>query len=105
MSQISNGDFISIMVACISLVITTSWNTLIHDIIEVYFPSSSKKTITAQILYAVILSFSFGTLLYYLKNYRKQLLHKVRELIYDIKNFKFKIKIPEQKIHILPEIF
>src|SRR6476620_98474 len=104
MSQLSNVDFISIIVASISLVITTTWNTLINDIIEVYFPQSSKKTITAQILYAIILSFSFGTLLYYLKNHRKELLSKFNNFANNLKHFKFKIKVPEQKIPIIPEI-
>jgi Na+/H+-dicarboxylate symporter len=104
MSQLSNVDFISIIVASISLVITTTWNTLVHDIIQVYFPQSSKKTITAQILYAIIISFSFGILLYYLKNHRKELLLRFNNFVSDIKHFKFKIKIPDQKIPIIPEI-
>lgn len=104
MSQLSNVDFVTIMTAAISLVITTTWNSLIHDIIEQYFPSSTQKTLTAQILYAIILSFSFGILLYYLKNYRKQLLSKFNSFIHDLKNFKFKIKVSDQKIPIVPEI-
>lgn len=104
MAQLSNVDFVTIMTASISLVITTTWNTLIHDIIQVYFPQNSKKTITAHILYAIILSFSFGILLYYLKNHRKELLSKFNDFIRDVKNFKFKIKVPDQKIPILPEI-
>lgn len=68
--QLSKFDIIAIITASISLVVVQSWNTVIKDALNYYIPDKH-QSITAEVLYTLILTFFLAVVVYYMQNYSK----------------------------------
>lgn len=91
--SISNFDILTIATASITLVVTSTWNSLFIDLINNYFPrDENNKAITAEILYATILTFTLGMVVYLIKTYGHTINEKFTEFFSKIP-LKIKVKI------------
>lgn len=92
-NQITQFDIITISSAAIILLVTNTWNTLIKDIINRYFPQDNNKAITAQILYTLTLTFVLGIIVYLLQKYGTDFNTQLQKFINSF-SYKLLIKIP-----------
>jgi hypothetical protein len=74
-AALQNFDIGTIIIATLTLITTSSWNTLIQNTLKYYFPNSDQN-LTAQTLYTIILTFSASILVYYILNYS----HYIKDL-------------------------
>lgn len=91
--SISNFDILTITTASITLVVTSTWNSLFKDLINSYFPKDENdKAITGEVLYAFTLTFVLGMVVYLIKTYGMNVKEKITEFFSRIPT-KIKVKI------------